>query len=66
MSLYIHAKAIQVIIGKSQSTASRLLQAIRDSLAKTPKQKVTIKEFCSYEGLDPNEVQEFIKKNKLL
>lgn len=42
---------IEILIGRDISTAQKLLRTIKDALKKERHQRITIKEFCDYEGL---------------
>lgn len=59
--IIITAKDIQVITGKSQSTAYTELKTVRDALGKEGHQYLTIKEYCQYCGLDEQEVRAKLK-----
>ena len=53
----IYPKDIVRITGKSERYGRKLLEKIREKTKKEEHQFVTIKEFCSYTGLDITEVQ---------
>ncbi|MFN5415435.1 MAG: hypothetical protein ACK5B9_00140 [Flavobacteriia bacterium] len=53
----IYPKDIVRITGKSERYGRKLLEKIREKNKKEEHQFVTIKEFCSYTGLDITEVQ---------
>lgn len=53
----IYPKDIMRITGKSERYGRKLLEKIREKYSKEEHQFVTIKEFCSYTGLDVAEVQ---------
>ncbi len=61
MSKAIYPKDIIPIIRKSKSTASRLLQLIKDSLGKAKHQPVTLKEFADYMGFNAQELEKTMK-----
>ncbi|MEH0157281.1 hypothetical protein V6R21_24420 [Limibacter armeniacum] len=52
----IYPKDIQLLTGKSERTARRILSDIRKEYGKEPKQLVTITEFCLYTGLKEQQV----------
>lgn len=56
----IVAKDIVQLYGCSESTARRKLQLVRDTLAKTEKQTITIKDFCTVYGLDYVETLQYL------
>jgi hypothetical protein len=58
MRIVIIRKDIERLKGCSRITALRLIKAIKDSMGKSDKQSISIREFCEYEGLDYNEVIE--------
>jgi hypothetical protein len=53
----IYPKDIMLITGKSERYGRKLLEKIRSKYQKEEHQFVTIKEFCSYTGLDITDVQ---------
>ncbi len=53
----IYPKDIMLITGKSERYGRKLLEKIRLKHQKEEHQFVTIKEFCSYTGLDITDVQ---------
>jgi hypothetical protein len=56
----IYPKDIQVLTGKSERYARKVVAQIRKHYLKDKKQLLTIKEFCDYMGLEINEVKESI------
>jgi len=56
----IYPKDVQRITGKSERSGRRLLQKIKEELGKEEHQFVTIGEFASYTGIDPELVREYI------
>lgn len=57
--IYADVKDVQIIRGYAfYQTAWEHYQTIKESLGKKPKQKLTVKEFCEYEGIT---VQDFYK-----
>ncbi|TWI80541.1 hypothetical protein IQ13_3219 [Lacibacter cauensis] len=57
----ICAKDIVQLYACSESTARRKIQLVRDVLAKTEKQTVTIKDFCTVHGLDYVETLQYLE-----
>jgi hypothetical protein len=56
----IYNKDVARIIRKSEATASRLLQTIRDAYGKQKKHIVTVKEFAEYVGLKEDEIKAYL------
>lgn len=54
--LCIYPKDIMCITGKSERYGRKLLEKIKEKNSKEEHHFVTIKEFCSYTGLDFNDV----------
>jgi hypothetical protein len=52
----IYPKDIMRITGKSERYGRKLLEKIKEKYSKEEHQFVTIKEFCSYSGLDITDV----------
>ncbi len=52
LRVHITYKDVMQLYGGSHSTAWRKIQTARDGLGKDKKQTITIKEFCSFYGLD--------------
>ncbi|WNM17969.1 transcription initiation factor IIE subunit beta family protein [Flavobacterium capsici] len=57
----IYAKDVQIITGKSERQARKIINSIKDAYAKKKHQPVTIKEFCDYMDLDINDVNPLLK-----
>ena len=57
----IYPKDIQLITGKSDRYARRLIADIKVSLKKEKHQLVTIEEFCAFMGLSKQEVTDKIR-----
>jgi hypothetical protein len=60
--IFLTTKDLQIITGKSYPTAWRYLQLIKDSIGKTKSQKVTLREYCKYENIDPGELNGLLQK----
>jgi hypothetical protein len=58
--IVIYAKDIENITGRSERTARKLLQQIRVKYNKQKGEFVTVKEFCSFTGLEEEEVKQFL------
>lgn len=56
----IYPKDVQRITGKSERYGRILLQKIKDVNSKEKHQFITIDEFCSYTGLEKDEVQKYL------
>jgi hypothetical protein len=56
----IYVRDIQNITGRSSSSASRYLQAIREFFGKKREQWVTIYEFCEFSGMKLELVRRYI------
>ncbi|MGX5817170.1 hypothetical protein ACWKWU_03190 [Chitinophaga lutea] len=54
----IYAKDVALLLGRSEQSARRLLREIRQTLAKTPRQIISLREFCDFVGLDMEEARE--------
>lgn len=60
--LFIHAKLIQLVTGKSSRAAYRRIEQMKDSLGKKEHQSITIDEYCMYEGIKREELKNFLLK----
>jgi len=58
----IYPKDIQVLTGRSKSTAWRYLQKILAHFKKKRGQLITYQEFCQYAGVEEKVVVEHLKK----
>jgi len=56
----VYPKDVQRITGKSERSGRRLLQKIKEDLGKEGHQFITIEEFASYTGINPDLVREYI------
>jgi hypothetical protein len=56
----IYAKDIQMLTGKSERYARKVIAQARQHYSKTKNQLLTIKEFCDYMGLEEEEVKQAI------
>lgn len=56
----IYPKDIMIITGKSERYSRYLIQRIKQHLKKEQHQVVSISEFCTYMGLEPEEVEQTI------
>ncbi len=56
----IYPKDVQRITGKSERSGRRLLQKIKGELGKQEHQFVTIEEFATYTGINPDLVRQYI------
>ena len=49
--IFVDNSDIQILFDCSLTTACRKMSVIKDSLSKKKVQKITIKEFCEFEGI---------------
>jgi hypothetical protein len=63
--IFITVTDISIIKGCHYNTAWRDLQAIKTILEKKEHQKVTITEYCKYEGISIDEFKQAIKPQKV-
>lgn len=56
----IYAQDIQLITGRSERYAQRILRVIRKRLGKEKHQLVTYAEFCEFSGLSAEDLEEFL------
>jgi hypothetical protein len=57
----IYPKDIMLITGKSERYAREILKKIKKQLNKPDNQYITIKEFCTYTGIDLLDISEVLK-----
>ncbi len=62
--LCIYAKDVQMITGKGERFARKIIKQIKQKLGKKPHQFVSIKEFCDYVDLQYEEVYYTINNRK--
>lgn len=55
--IVIHSKDVMIITGKSERYARYLIKNIKEEMGKQQHQYLTIREFCEYLGLNPDEVK---------
>jgi hypothetical protein len=60
LRVVIYPKDVENITGRSDRTARKLLQNIRNALGKPATSFVTVKEFCAFYGIDEELVYEFL------
>lgn len=60
--IFISIKDVMTITGLSQPTCWRLMKTMKDVFKKEKHQHVTIHEFCQYEGLSVEIVEEKLKR----
>jgi hypothetical protein len=56
----IYAKDVERILGKSERAARTILNLIKKKLGKERHQPVSLLEFCSYMGMNPEEVSKYL------
>lgn len=54
----IYAKDIQILTGKSERYARKVISQVRQFYSKDRNQLITIKEFCGFMNLDEQEVKD--------
>jgi hypothetical protein len=59
--LIIYPKDIQLVTGRSESYARKIIRAIKKSLGKKKNQFVTYKEFCEFSGLCLEDLEEHLR-----
>ena len=57
----IYAKDVQVITGKSERSARKLLSRIRQHYAKDKHHFITVSDFCEYTGVGEEEVRKVMR-----
>lgn len=60
--LIIKPKDVEVILNVSSGYARRIIRVIKKRNNKQNEQKLTIKEFCRFMGLEVNEVKDELNK----
>lgn len=55
--IVIYAKDVEIITGRKERTARKILQSIREKLGKEKWEFVTIREFCEYTGIQEDDVR---------
>lgn len=63
--IVIYPSDIRMLTDKSESYARKEIQSLKRALNKEVYQKVTIKEYCRYYGLNEEEVLGVLSKSKL-
>ncbi len=58
--LVIHTKDVMIVTGKSERYSRYLIKKIKEEIGKREHQYLTIREFCEYLGLNPDEVEEIL------
>lgn len=56
--IVIHTKDVMIITGKSERYSRYLIKKVKEEIGKGEHQYLTIREFCEYLGLNPEEVEE--------
>ncbi len=59
--LFINVQDVQQLYGRSYSHAWRMLQTIKDALAKEKHQNITIFELAQYEGIPIEQIKTTLK-----
>lgn len=58
--LVVYPKDVENITGRKDRTARTLIQNIRKAFGKQKHQFITIKEFCTYTGIDEDLVHDYL------
>ncbi|MET6996404.1 hypothetical protein [Chitinophaga defluvii] len=58
--IVIYAKDVMNITGRSECTARKILQQIRQTTGKKKGDMVTVVEFCQFAGIDLNLARDFL------
>jgi len=58
--IVVHSKDVENITGLMPRTARNLLQKIRQKAGKPKGALVTVKDFCSYTGIDEELVKDYL------
>jgi len=61
LRLVIYPKDVEIITGRRDRTARKLLQKIREALGKQTHEFITIKEFCLFTGINEELVKDFLQ-----
>ncbi len=64
MRKIVYANDIAMMSGKSMQSAQRLMREMRKYYGKKARQFITIREFCHYTGIHPEEVKEYFEAIK--
>lgn len=59
--IVLYPRDVENITGRSDRTSRKLLQKIRLALGKAPEEFITVKEFCSFYGIQEELVNEFLR-----
>lgn len=59
--IFIYPKDLAILTGKSYVNACRIYRILKDCMGKPKKSKITVKEYCTYEGVSETEVKEALK-----
>ncbi|WP_211327235.1 hypothetical protein [Chitinophaga flava] len=58
--ILIYAKDVMNITGRSERTARKILQQIRQAKGKKKGDMITVVEFCQFTGIDQQQVADFL------
>jgi hypothetical protein len=59
--IYVCPQDVQNITRRGKRASQQLLKNIRTAFGKEKFQFVTVEEFCAFTGLDPEQVQDYLK-----
>ena len=62
--IFLKTADLQFLTGTSGRNCRKIMQNLKDSLGKQKHQHVTIKEYCSFEGINYTEVSEALHLHK--
>jgi hypothetical protein len=58
--IVIYPKDVENITGRSERTCRSIIDRIRKALGKSKQQFITVREFCTFYGLEEEYVKEFL------
>lgn len=62
--IFLTTSDLQIITGTGYRNCLNIMRTLKDSMKKESHQHITIKEYCSYEGIQESEVIEALGLNK--
>ena len=61
LRVVVYPKDVENITGRSERTARKLLQKIKQATGKSKDAFVTVKEFCLFTGIDEELIKDFLQ-----
>ena len=61
LRIVVHSKDVENITGLMPRTSRKLLQSIREKMGKPKGALVTVKDFCSYTGIEEELVKDYLR-----